>query len=269
MLVTTALAAVVAILFAATVPNRVRQHLDEPDRCRGVVALDHQLARPRTPFIGAVLNLDRETRARTQLCRKWIVQELPMTALSLEAQTDNVEGALANIADNERTIRAAPRVHATEARGAGDSQLPGRRVAADQDRGRARRIIGEHLDGCGFESEARGSETNRNRQEAARRDRQRIGEHLRHDEIGCVRSDPRDRQRAMAGVVEQKILVGEIADAGFRECAGVGENQAQMRRWTFAGGVNCVGPGRIVACDCHGPRLGAVAKRAEADDEVD
>jgi hypothetical protein len=63
MLVTTTLAAVVAILFATSIPDCVRQHLDELDWRRGVVALDHQLARPRTLLIGAVLNLYRETRA--------------------------------------------------------------------------------------------------------------------------------------------------------------------------------------------------------------
>ena len=49
---------------AAAIPDRVRKHLDAFHRRHGIVALDHQLARARTFFAGAVLNDDRKTRAR-------------------------------------------------------------------------------------------------------------------------------------------------------------------------------------------------------------
>jgi hypothetical protein len=57
MLVATILAAIVAIflvvavgtVFAASIPNRVRQRLNVLDRRHGIVALDHQLARTERP----------------------------------------------------------------------------------------------------------------------------------------------------------------------------------------------------------------------------
>ena len=141
-------------------------------------------------FIGEVLDDDLEARAWMQLRREGIVQDLPVTALALETHAGHVQGALADIADGEGAICAAAGVHAAEVCRAGDGKPARRRVAADQDRGRARRIVAEDLDGRGFESEAYGSETDRRRQEAARRDQQRIGEHVRHDEIGCARAMP-------------------------------------------------------------------------------
>jgi hypothetical protein len=107
MLVATILAAIVAIffvaavgtLFEATIPNRVGKHLDELYRRRGIVALDHQFARARTLFVGAVLNDDRQARAGPQLGREGIIQQPPVAAPSPEAHAGHAEAALAGIAD--------------------------------------------------------------------------------------------------------------------------------------------------------------------------
>ena len=42
-LVATPLPAVLAMFLAARFPNRISQHIENLDGCRGVVALDHQL----------------------------------------------------------------------------------------------------------------------------------------------------------------------------------------------------------------------------------
>ena len=101
------LAAIVATLFAATIPNRVGQHLDELDRRHGIVALDHQFAR-RDTFIGAVLDDDRKARAGPQFRRERIVEQLPAPAPALEAHAGHAERAVARIADREGPIGAAP-----------------------------------------------------------------------------------------------------------------------------------------------------------------
>ena len=149
--------AIVATLFAASIPNRVRQHLDELDRRHGVIALDHQFASARTLFIGAVLNDDRKARAGPQLRREGIVQQPPVPAPAPEAHAGHVEGAVARIADREGAIRAAPRVHAAESRRAGDCQLTGRRVAGDIDADGARGIVARDCDRRGLWRRSRGA----------------------------------------------------------------------------------------------------------------
>ena len=110
------LAAIVATLFAATAPNRVRQHLDALDRRHGIVALDHHLARARAFFAGAVLNDEWQARAGPQLRWEGIVEQPPASTPALEAHAGHIEGALARIADREGPIGAASNGHPTERR---------------------------------------------------------------------------------------------------------------------------------------------------------
>src|SRR5258708_17639653 len=126
-------AAIVAILFAARIPNRVRQQLDSLDGPRGVIALNHQFATARALFVGAVLNHDGQTRAGAQLRGEWIVQQPPMTALPLEAHSGHLKGAVADIAYRESAIRAAACVHAAKGGRAGNRQLARMRAAGNID----------------------------------------------------------------------------------------------------------------------------------------
>src|ERR1700729_1916791 len=97
---------VLATLFAAAIPNRVGQHLDELDRRHWVVALDHQLARTRALLIGAVLNDDPQTRTRLQRRREGIVQQPPVPAPALEPYTRHPQGAVARVADRKGAVGA-------------------------------------------------------------------------------------------------------------------------------------------------------------------
>src|SRR6185312_4109825 len=93
------LSAAVGIRSAAAVPDRIRKHFDAFDRRHGIVALDHQLARPRTLFAGAVLNDNRKARSGPQLRREGIVEQLPAPASAFEVHGGHLEGAPAGIAD--------------------------------------------------------------------------------------------------------------------------------------------------------------------------
>lgn len=55
-LVAAPVAAIFAMFLAAAVPDRISQHVENLDRCNGVIALDHQLTRSRTLFSSSILN---------------------------------------------------------------------------------------------------------------------------------------------------------------------------------------------------------------------
>ena len=100
-----ALAAVIAVVAAARIPDRVRRHLDDLLRGLRVIALDHQLTDARASLGGVILEHDRQARAGVQLRREWIVQELPVTAHAPEVHALHVKRAVAHVAD--RDVRSA------------------------------------------------------------------------------------------------------------------------------------------------------------------
>ena len=63
-----------------------------------------------------------------QDCREWTVNQLPVWALALELDTPDLQIAIPDIADGNRTLGGAAGLNATEARGAGDSQFARRRI---------------------------------------------------------------------------------------------------------------------------------------------
>src|SRR5450755_2684417 len=111
--------------------------------------------------------------------RKWIVNQLPVVILAFEFHAQNMQVALAHVADGDDTFGTRTRRNAAEAGGPGDRNLAAGRVAADRDTGRAGRIVAEDGYGSRLRAEAFRLEAEGERQRIARANLDRVGQHLR------------------------------------------------------------------------------------------
>ena len=269
MLVATTLAAIVAILFAASIPDRVRQHLDELDWRHGVVALDHQFARREHTFHWRDIESRPGDTSRGAASPGMDCATSSSDGSSLEMHAGHVEGAIARIADREGAIRAAACVHAAKARRACDCKLTGRRIPGHANMmGTAGSLlvtvivavlapwlVGAKRIGAGSESPAptpSGSAITSGTTKSA------------VDEL-----IPVTRSRAFPRVVEDQVFIDKRTHAALTEIAAIGDYQGQPRRRTLAGHIDDMGAGRIVAENLDFASLETKTSRLEADHDID
>jgi hypothetical protein len=89
----------VGAIFSRPRPNRVCLNVNDLDGRGRIVALDHELADASALFDGVVLDHDRETGTRRQRRWKRVVQQAPVTALSLKGDAGNLKRARPGVAD--------------------------------------------------------------------------------------------------------------------------------------------------------------------------
>ena len=133
------------------------------------------------------------------------------------------------IADRQGAVRTAPGAHPAKRRRPSDCQLAGRCLAGDVDAVRARRIIARHSDRRRLSAKAERLEPDWYRQRVARTDRDRIGQHLRHQELAGRGRNTGHGQRTLATVGDNQWLVGKRADADIAKASCVGDHQVCFR----------------------------------------
>jgi hypothetical protein len=113
--VAAALSAVLATAFAAALaPDCVSHYVQRFDRRNRIVARDDQLASDGTFLHRFVADDNAQARAGMQYRRKWIVDQLPETALPFKRDARHIQAAFAHVADGQRTFGTAARFYSAE-----------------------------------------------------------------------------------------------------------------------------------------------------------
>lgn len=111
-----ALRLALVVAASAVAADRIGQHFYGFHRRRRIVAFDDEFAGPRTFIERVILKHERQTGPGRNGRREGTVQQLPLPALAFESHARNIQRTLADIADEDRPIRAATGLHAAKGR---------------------------------------------------------------------------------------------------------------------------------------------------------
>ena len=107
-------ARVTACLALRGCPTGIGHEVQKLLRRIGVVTHDDQFAWSRAFFSRLVADEDIEAGTRMQGCWEWIVDQFPVLAIALQRDVSNVELAVSDIADRDRTLSKTPALHSPD-----------------------------------------------------------------------------------------------------------------------------------------------------------